>query len=111
MNSRQRLKVDLRIQFHASIDLPVHVNGQIGYHQQRLLQIHNLDMRIKGILSSDHHPAGQRQRSVHPCAVNRTSINADIQLISRNLRIGLQLEAGLIRMRAHDTKIRLALLA
>ena len=82
--------------FVAVVDAAVHVNGQIGDHQQIPVQIHQAGLQTA--LPADHHLTGHRQGPVEPGRAQHAAVLLYIELgvsaVPHHIHVFLQLKGG-----------------
>ena len=90
---------------HTLVDLPVHVDGHVGDHQQGLVPGDQAALRLHGVVRAQQHHARQSQRPVQPCVENGAAVWLHAQAAAaagNQLGLGLHPHAGPVGMSRRD---------
>ena len=87
---------------------PIQVDSQVGDGEQRLLPGNQPGLGLHGLLRAQEHCACQGQGAIHPGIENGTAIGLYAELAAAAgelLRVGLDLQAGPIRMGGGNAEV------
>ena len=109
VQGKQGQHMHLPVQLNPFIQVPLHVDGNIRYHQKRLPKIHQSKLWTEHIRRAERHPARQGKRPVQPAHQVDPAVGFHIQphvVAGTHFRTGFHAEARKVPMgRGHPQAV------